>query len=53
MVHVGTLSHIGIGAVVKHQINICEECTIGAGAAVVENIEVSGTYVGVPARKSK
>lgn len=50
-VHVGELSHIGIGAVVKHSLNICSECVVGAGAAVIKDIEKSSTYAGVPAKE--
>lgn len=44
-------THIGIGAVVKNNIDICGDCIIGAGAVVVKNIKDKGTYVGVPARR--
>lgn len=50
-VQVGSQTHIGIGAVVKNNIHICADCTIGAAAAVVKDIAHPGTYVGVPARK--
>lgn len=50
-VHIGKLSHVGIGAVVIHNADVCSDCKIGAGAAVVKNIEKSGTYVGVPAKE--
>ena len=53
VVHIGSLTHVGIGATVKNVIDICQDCVIGAGAVVVKNIEKSGTYVGVPARKFK
>ena len=52
-VSVGEETHIGIGATVRNNINICGGCTIGAGAAVVKNITEPGTYVGVPARRMK
>ena len=52
-VRVGALTHIGIGATVKNNTDICSKCTIGAGAVVVRNITVDGTYVGIPARKIK
>lgn len=45
------LTHVGIGAIVKNNVEVCADCVIGAGAVVVGNIEQSGTYVGVPARK--
>ena len=50
-VRVGSLTHIGIGATVKNNTEICSDCIIGAGAVVVKNINESGTYVGVPIRK--
>lgn len=52
-VKVGENTHIGIGSVVKNNITICQNCTVGAGAVVVKNIEKEGTYIGVPARKRK
>lgn len=50
-VHVGECTHIGIGATVKNNISICNNCLIGAGAVVVDSITESATYIGVPARK--
>lgn len=50
-VRIGLLTHVGIGATVKNNTEICSECTIGAGAVVVKNIKEPGTYVGVPIRK--
>lgn len=52
-VHVGECTHVGIGASVKNNITICSGCTIGAGAVVAKDIDTTGTYVGVPARKLK
>lgn len=40
----------GAGSTVIDGLRICDNVVIGAGAVVVENIEVSGTYVGMPAR---
>lgn len=51
-VHVGKYTWIGIGATVSNNLNICSSCMIGAGAVVVKDIEKSGIYVGVPARKA-
>ena len=51
-VRIGSLTHVGIGATVKNNTDICSDCTIGAGAVVVKNIKESGTYVGVPIRKN-
>lgn len=47
---VGKESHIGIGAVVKNNIRICQRTIIGAGGVVVKDITESGTYIGMPAR---
>lgn len=50
---IGERTWIGIGATVSNNINICGDCMIGAGAVIINNIEESGTYVGVPAVKTK
>jgi len=50
-VSVKELTHIGIGAAVKNGVSICGGCTVGAGAVVVGDINESGTYVGVPAKR--
>ncbi len=52
-VRVGKRTWVGAGATVKNNLNICDDCIIGVGAAVVSNIDNSGTYVGVPAKKIK
>lgn len=52
-VRIGALTHIGIGAAVKNNTDICSDCIIGAGAVVIRNIEDSGTYIGVPVEKIK
>lgn len=49
-VHVGSCTHIGIGAGIRNNIEICENCTIGVGAVVVKNLTEEKVYVGVPAR---
>ena len=50
-VNIGENTWIGAGATVKNNVKICSDCMIGAGAAVVKDIEESGTYVRVPARR--
>ena len=50
-VHIGRRSWIGIGASVSNNIYICDNCIVGAGAVVVRNIEESGTYIGIPAKR--
>jgi sugar O-acyltransferase (sialic acid O-acetyltransferase NeuD family) len=52
-VNVGKSVFVGAGAVVINNKNVCDNTTIGAAAAVVKDITVSGTYVGVPARRIK
>lgn len=52
-VKIGADSHIGIGAAVSNNIEICDNCIIGASAVVVNNIRNKGTYVGIPARKNR
>lgn len=49
-VRIGNSTWVGIGATVSNNVNICDGCTIGAGAVVVKDIEIKGTYVGVPAK---
>lgn len=48
---VGERTWIGIGATISNNLSLTSDCMIGAGAVVVKNIEVAGTYVGVPARR--
>lgn len=52
-VTIGARSWIGIGAVVRNNVSICAECVVGAGGVVVKDIEVPGTYVGVPVKKQE
>lgn len=52
-VRIGSLTHVGIGTTVKNNTNICSNCTIGASSVVVKDIEESGTYIDIPARKIK
>ena len=53
MVSVGKSTHIGTGACTKQVVNIVSNCIIGAGSVIVRDINESGTYIGVPARKIK
>lgn len=52
-VNIGKHTWIGIGSTVSNNITICDNCMIGAGAVVLKDINKSGTYVGVPARRIK
>lgn len=49
-VTIGVESWIGIGAIIKNGVNVCSNTILGAGAVVINNISVKGTYVGVPAK---
>jgi sugar O-acyltransferase (sialic acid O-acetyltransferase NeuD family) len=42
---------VGIGAIVSHGVSIVAGTVLGAGAVVVDDIDVAGVYVGVPARR--
>lgn len=44
---------VGAGTVVSNNLNICSDCMIGAGAAVISDINEKGTYVGVPVKRIK
>lgn len=50
MVTIGQHVWIGIGAVVRNNCFIVDDCLIGAGAVVVKNIDMSGVYIGIPAK---
>ncbi len=50
-VHTGRRTFVGMGANIIHQVTICADCVIGAGTAVVKDIDERGTYVGVPAKR--
>lgn len=50
-VTVGERTWIGAGATISNNVNICGDCMLGAGAVAVKDIDKSGTYVGVPARR--
>lgn len=40
---------IGAGSTVIQNIHICSDCILGAGAVAVKDIDMPGTYIGVPA----
>lgn len=44
---------MGTGSKVIQGLTISPNCIVGASAAVVKNIEETGTYVGIPAKKIK
>lgn len=49
-VHVGRRTWICVGASVVNNLNICNDVIVGAGGAVIQDISIPGTYVGVPAK---
>ncbi len=52
-VHIAERVYVGTGAVIIQNKTICSDSLIGAGSVVSKDIVVSGTYVGIPARKIK
>ena len=52
-IELGKQVWIGAGATISNNISICDHCLIGAGATVIKSIDKPGTYVGVPARRTK
>ena len=50
-INIGKRSWLGIGSKVSNNINITNDCLIGAGAVVINDITEPGTYVGVPVRR--
>jgi len=50
---IGDNVYIGTNSSIREKIHISSEVKIGANACVVKNIQSSGTYVGVPAKKIK
>lgn len=52
-VTIGDNAWIGAGATVSNNVTIAADCVIGAGAVVIEDLPQAGTYVGVPARRTR
>ena len=48
-VKIGKGTLIGAGSTVSNNISICSECLIGVGAVVINDIQIPGTYIGIPA----
>ncbi len=49
-VKIGEETWICAGVTVINNVNIKNNCIIGAGAVVISNIEKEGTYVGIPSK---
>ncbi|MBP3964824.1 acetyltransferase [Paenibacillus lignilyticus] len=50
-VTIGKGSWLGIGSAVSNNVNITQDCKVGAGTVVIKDLTETGTYVGVPARR--
>lgn len=50
-VEIGNSTWIGIGATVKNNMRITQNCIVGAGAVVIKHIDHEGVYAGVPVRR--
>lgn len=51
-VNIGERTWLGIGCNIINNVNVCDDCIIGAGGVVTKNIEEPGTYFGVPIRRN-
>ncbi len=52
-VTVGLETWVGAGAIISNNVTVCDNCLIGVGAVVIRDLEVRGTYVGVPSKRIK
>lgn len=52
-VYIGECTEIGTGTQIIQGKRICRDTIIGAGSVVVRDIDLAGTYVGVPAKEIK
>ncbi len=52
-VQIGEKTQICTSATIINNISVCSDVILGAGAVAIKDINESGTYVGVPARKIK
>jgi sugar O-acyltransferase (sialic acid O-acetyltransferase NeuD family) len=48
---IGECVYFGTNSSVKEKMKICDSVVIGMNAAVVKDIQVPGTYVGIPAKR--
>ncbi len=51
-VHIGDNTWIGAGTTIVQELGVCAHCMIGAGSEVVNDVNVSGVYMGTPARRN-
>lgn len=52
-VSIGSCSELGTGSQIIQGIKLSDKTIVGAGSVVVRNLELPGTYVGIPAKKIK
>lgn len=52
-VEIGEKSWIGIGSSIINNLKITNNCILGAGSVIINDISDSGTYVGTPAKLIK
>jgi sugar O-acyltransferase (sialic acid O-acetyltransferase NeuD family) len=50
-VYIGSGTWLGIGSVVSNNVKITNDCIIGAGTVVINDLLDIGKYVGVPAKR--
>jgi sugar O-acyltransferase (sialic acid O-acetyltransferase NeuD family) len=50
-VFIGKRSWLGIGSIISNNINITNDCQLGAGSVVIRDITDPGVYVGAPVRR--
>jgi sugar O-acyltransferase (sialic acid O-acetyltransferase NeuD family) len=48
---IGKRSWLGIGSIISNNINVTNDCQLGAGSVVIRDITDSGVYVGAPVRR--
>jgi sugar O-acyltransferase (sialic acid O-acetyltransferase NeuD family) len=48
--NIGDVVYVGTNSSIRQKTNICNNVVIGLNAGVVKDINISGTYVGVPAK---
>ena len=48
---IGSCTFIGVGATISDGLQLTNNVTIGAGSVVIKDINESGTYIGVPAKR--
>lgn len=49
-VKIGKNCYIGSNSTILPYISICDNVTIGAGAVITKNVDIPGTYIGIPAK---